>query len=292
MKVILFVAVLSLTRSFDAQTNEDTLKYSHSHHRMAWSAGSVGIVSIGSIYGLGKLWYSQENKSSFHIFNDSRNWLQMDKMGHSYTCYEITRGMDALFSWSGLNKKKSLWVSAGIGFGYLGTIEILDGFNKDWGFSFSDIAFNALGVGLYTFQEYYFSKQWFKPKFSFHPTEFARMRPEVLGENFVETLLKDYNGQTYWLSFSPGNMGVQKWPKWLMLSAGHSINGRLKGDSEIYQGIQSHREFLFSLDIDLTEIQVKSKLLKGILEALNTLKFPFPALIYSNGKLNARPIYF
>ena len=66
----------------------------------------------------------------------------------------------------------------------------------------------------------------------------------------------------------------------------------MKGDAESYQGVTSHRELLFSLDLDLTKLKVKSKLLKGLFEAFNTLKVPFPTLIYANGKLNARPIYF
>ena len=154
------------------------------------------------------------------------------------------------------------------------------------------MGFNAIGVGLYVFQEHYFKSQVFKPKFSFHQTRFAEQRPEVLGKNFIESLLKDYNGQTYWLSFSPNLIGVQKWPDWLMLSFGHSIRGRLKGDATSYQGITSHRELLLSLDVDLSKIKVKSKLLKGLFEALNTLKVPFPTLIYANGRLNARPLYF
>ncbi|TAD94403.1 MAG: hypothetical protein EAY75_00090 [Bacteroidetes bacterium] len=38
------------------------------------------------------------------------------------------------------------------------------------------------------------------PKFSFFPTPFAEQRPELLGKNISQQWLKDYNGQTYWLS--------------------------------------------------------------------------------------------
>lgn len=218
--------------------------------------------------------------------------MQMDKMGHAFTVYHLTRGLKEVYAWTGLSQKKSLWTAAGISMGYLSAIEILDGFSESWGFSLSDMAFNSLGMGLYLFQEQYFHRQIFKPKFSFHQTRFAIQRPEVLGNNFLESLLKDYNGQTYWLSFSPVQLGVKQWPNWLMLSFGHSIRGRLKGDALIYDGTKSHRELLFSLDIDLSQISVKSKLLKNFLEALNTLKLPFPSILFSNGKLTARPLYF
>ena len=292
MRLILFSVFFSLVTTSDAQDFQDTSDTAFSTQRFAWSTASVGTASIGSIYGLSKLWYSQEAQGSFHLFNDAKNWMQMDKLGHSLSCYHVTRGLDALFSWTGLKKRKSLLLASGISLGYFTTIEILDGFSESWGFSLSDMGFNAIGVGLYVFQEHYFKSQVFKPKFSFHQTRFAEQRPEVLGKNFIESLLKDYNGQTYWLSFSPNLIGVQKWPDWLMLSFGHSIRGRLKGDATSYQGITSHRELLLSLDVDLSKIKVKSKLLKGLFEALNTLKVPFPTLIYANGRLNARPLYF
>ena len=165
------------------------------------------------------------------------------------------------------------------------TIEILDGFSN---FKPSDIGFNELGLVYMYFKNIILNHKFLNLSF-FHQTRFAEQRP--VGRISLN-LLKDYNGQTYWISFSPNQIGVQQWPDWLMLSFGHSIRGRLKGDAPSYQGVTSHRELLFSLDLDLSKLEVKSKLLKGLCEALNTLKIPFPALIYANGKFNARPIYF
>ena len=292
MRFILIFIVLNVFGPLRSQTAKDSVESIFSSQRFTLTTTGIGLTSIGSIYGLNKLWYSNENQSSFHLFNDSKNWMQMDKMGHAFTVYHLTRGLNEIYTWTGLSQKKSLWTAAGISMGYLSAIEILDGFSETWGFSLSDMAFNTLGMGLYLFQEHYFQRQIFKPKFSFHQTRFAEQRPDVLGNNFVESLLKDYNGQTYWLSFSPFQLGVQQWPNWLMLSFGHSIRGRLKGDAPIYEGIESNRELLFSLDIDLSQISVKSKLLKSFLEALNTLKLPFPSILYTNGKLTARPLYF
>lgn len=292
MRFILIFIALNVFGPLRSQTAKDSIESVFSSQRFTLATTGIGLTSIGSIYGLNKLWYSNENQSSFHLFNDSKNWMQMDKMGHAFTVYHLTRSLKEVYAWTGLSQKKSLWTAAGISMGYLSAIEILDGFSESWGFSLSDMAFNSLGMGLYLFQEQYFQRQIFKPKFSFHQTRFAIQRPEVLGNNFLESLLKDYNGQTYWLSFSPVQLGVKQWPNWLMLSFGHSIRGRLKGDALIYDGTKSHRELLFSLDIDLSQISVKSKLLKNFLEALNTLKLPFPSILFSNGKLTARPLYF
>ena len=200
--------------------------------------------------------------------------------------------MSNVYKWSGLSTQKSRLLSASVALGYMSVIEIMDGFSSDWGFSISDMGANLIGSGLFLFQEKYFSKQIFQPKFSFHPTRFSEIRPEILGKNPLESILKDYNGQSYWICFSPGNLGVSSWPKWLMLSFGHSINGRLKGDSRDYMGYQSSREFLFSLDVDLTELDVKSKFLTSLFEIINCLKIPFPTLIYNKGDFNVLPVYF
>jgi hypothetical protein len=253
---------------------------------------TVGLSSTGSLIALRALWYSKETQSSFHLFDDSRNWMQMDKLGHAYSSYQLTREISHAYTWAGIHPKKSALYSSAIAVGYLSAIEIMDGFSSNWGFSLSDMTFNFLGSGLFLFQESFFSKQIIQAKFSFHPTPYAELRPEVLGNNFFESILKDYNGQTYWISFSPGNLGVENWPKWLMLSFGHSVDGKLKGDSDNYLGYTSSREFLFSLDIDLTQIRVKSKVLKSVFDLLNCVKVPFPALIYSKNEFNAIPIYF
>ena len=109
MRLILFSVFFCLVARTDAQDFQDTSDTVFSMQRFAWSTASVGTVSIGSIYGLSKLWYSQENQGSFHLFNDAKNWMQMDKLGHSFSCYHVTRGLDALFSLTGLRKRKSLF---------------------------------------------------------------------------------------------------------------------------------------------------------------------------------------
>ncbi|MEJ6491389.1 MAG: hypothetical protein QNL60_02870 [Flavobacteriales bacterium] len=56
---------------------------------------------------------------------------------------------------------------------------------------------NALGSGLFLGHHLLWKEQRIVLKFSSHPTEFAKYRPEVLGSSYPERLLKDYNGQTY-----------------------------------------------------------------------------------------------
>jgi hypothetical protein len=251
--------------------------------------------------GLHEIWYKNVEKSKFHAFDDCSNWLQMDKAGHVYTAYKISELSGNLFKWSGLTPKTSSLIGSGIAFGYQSTLELFDAFSEEWGFSWCDMGSNALGTGIYLSQELLWEEQRILPKFSYHPTEFAALRPEVLGSNFQERLLKDYNGQTYWLSFNPFLfVKNSQFPKWICFSVGYSVNAKLLGDSEYYidqtinPSIDYHaqREFLLSLDIDFSRIPVKKPWLKAVLKQFNYLKIPFPTVILRDGKIIGAPLYF
>jgi len=259
----------------------------------------AGTVWAGSMVGLSQVWYKDYDKSSFHTFNDGANWLQMDKAGHVYTNYQISQFAGNLYKWSGMKSNNAAVMGTGIGLGFQTTLEIFDGYSSGWGFSWYDMASNALGAGIYLGQELAWKEQRFLLKFSYHPTEFAALRPEVLGSNLQERFLKDYNGQTYWVSFNPFLFSKSSsFPKWICLSFGYSVNEKIVGDQETYIdpisliSYSSQREFIFSLDIDFSRIPVQKKWLKTVLKQLNYLKIPFPALIIGDGKLIGAPIYF
>ncbi len=260
--------------------------------RIIGSSFSIGTIYIGSIISLQQVWYKDSFQKDFHLFNDGKNWLQMDKAGHVFTGYYLSSMLSGNFYWNGIEPKKSNLIGSAIGLSYLTSLEIMDGFSKDWGFSWWDMVSNIGGSALFVGQEFAFSKQIFVPKFSFRTTKYASIRPEVLGSNFPEQLLKDYNGQTYWLSFSPGNLGIKSFPKWLCLSFGYSIDEKLVGNAEVFQNYNSKREFLFSLDVDLNELKVKNEFLKKVLKQVNLIKIPFPAVYIKDSKFGLSPLYF
>jgi len=247
--------------------------------------------------GLGAVWYKDVEKTKWHTFDDSRNWLQMDKVGHFYTAHKINMLTSEHYMWSGVDRKKSTLIGAGISFGYQTTLEMLDAYSAEWGFSWADFGSNLAGVGFYSAQQLIWEEERIIPKFSFHQTEYAEIRPQTLGSNYIESLLKDYNGQTYWLSVNPSTFFKQsKLPKWLCFSFGYSVDGKIVGDEEIAfhldQPIYAKREFLFSLDVDFSRIPTKRRWQHVLLKQLNYLKIPFPTLILSDGKLMANPLYF
>jgi hypothetical protein len=299
MKYILIAFLIII--SFRVESQSDFFKNSDSLNNFrAISVGS-GIAlswSVGAI-GMSNIWYSDYPKSNFHTFNDSHNWLQMDKVGHFYTANKISLFSSDLFKWSGLKRRNASILGAFIGLGLQSTLEVMDGTSSAWGFSWSDMTANTLGVASFVAQDLIWEEQRFIFKFSYHPTMFASIRPSVLGSTFTQSFLKDYNGQTYWMSFSPATFFKSvKIPNWLCLSLGYSVDQKLVGDQEVYQDLtsgityHSQREYLFSLDIDFSKIDIKKPWLKTICKQLNHVKIPFPALIYSNNKFKGYGIYF
>lgn len=259
-------------------------------------------VWAGSISALQFVWYKDFDKSPFHFFDDSHEWNQMDKMGHLYTSWQFAGFVDDLYQWSGVNHKKSALLAAGFSFGYMTTFELLDAYNEAWGFSWADVGFNAIGSLTYATQTYLWNEQYVRFKFSFHESGLADYRPNVLGNNFASRTLKDYNGQTYWMSFNPLTWYKNeiRFPHWINLSLGYSTNNQLIGDGGTYvitdgaeqTSFTPYRQYFLSLDIDFQKIPVKSRLLKLALRGVNMLKIPFPALEFSESQVKFHPLYF
>lgn len=244
-----------------------------------------------SLIGLNQLWYADYPKSKFHTIDDSGEWLQMDKVGHVFSSYQMGRLGAETLHWAGVSKKDQLIYGATLGFGFLTTVEVFDGFSEEWGFSWTDVLANGAGTGLYVGQELLWNEQRMMLKFSFHQTHYAMQRPDKLGDGFLEQVLKDYNGQTYWLNinlhsfFKESNI-----PKWLDLSVGYGADGMLTGlkdvDNQLLTNKERNRQFYLSFDLNLSKIETKSHLLRSILDVFNVIKMPFPAIEFSkNGSV-------
>jgi len=247
-----------------------------------------------ALVGLNQLWYADYPKSDFHFINDNSEWLQMDKAGHLTSSYYTGVAGIKAYEWTGMSRKNAIWYGGMTGSFFLTIIEILDGHSAEWGASSGDLIANTSGSLLAIGQALKWNEQRIQLKYSYSPTGFAVQNPEQLGGNNLERALKDYNGQTYWMSFnlkSLLNIYSRDFPQWLSLAIGYSGTNMItpyqqKEDNPI------RRQYLLSLDVDLTMIKTKSKTWNSILHTFGFLKFPLPALELSNGNFSGHLIYY
>ncbi len=280
---------------------ENFLKPSDTLNKRRLKTLVISEVAIGSatLIGLDQIWYADYPRSNFHFINDNAEWLQMDKVGHVFSSYHLSHFGANELKWAGASRKSQLFYGSTLGLVFLTTVEVFDGYSSNWGASLGDIAANVSGTALYVSQELLWKEQRIVPKFSFHTTPYASVRPNVLGSSIQEQILKDYNGQTYWLSANIYSFAKSsKIPKWLNVAVGYGAEGMITGNDGFTNTIflpesKRYRQFFLSLDVDLTKIETKSHFVKTILTIFNTIKIPAPTFeINGSGGTKLHFIYF
>jgi Predicted periplasmic lipoprotein (DUF2279) len=252
--------------------------------------------------GLYFLWYRKHPRSSFHFFNDNREWLQMDKIGHLTTAYNIAAVQYDLMRWCGVNNNTSIAVGSLTALGYMSIIEVLDGFSSKWGFSNGDMLANIVGTALFAGQQRGWGEQRFSMKFSYHATIYPGYYPEELGKNWISRILKDYNGQTYWLSMNLKSFMSSKsdFPNWLNMSAGYGAEGMIGANSnppmihgKAIPDFPRYRQFYIAPDADLFRVSSYSSFYNTAAYLTRFIKVPAPALEWNSLKRwKFHPIYF
>lgn len=300
--------IFSLTSS--SQYNSDSTHLTNQNKKRQWFISGINVLGYGgSLIVLNNTWYRNSVRTSFHTFNDSKEWLQVDKVGHAWTAYNTGRASTAMWEWAGLPHKKAVWIGGLSGAAYLTAIEFLDARSAKWGWSWSDIAANIFGSGFFMGQESLWNEQRIQLKFSFHKNSYSDLQldqraNDLFGKSWYERMLKDYNAQAYWLSanlksfFPKSNL-----PAWLNVAVGYGADGMFGGfenkwtddpgnDITRYD-IPRKRQFYLSPDIDFTKIKTKSKFLRTAFSFLNSFKCPAPALLIdSKGKMKVYLFYF
>ncbi|MBS1908770.1 MAG: DUF2279 domain-containing protein [Bacteroidetes bacterium] len=271
------------------------------------------LASIGAYAGttaaLYHTWYKKYPQTHFHTFNDWDEWMQMDKVGHVLSAYSISKVNMELWRWTGVDRKKRIWIGGMSGAVYQTVIETLDGFSSEWGWSWGDFGANMLGSSAFVAQELAWDEQRIQLKLSSHRKRYAdaslnQRSNEIFGKSLPERLLKDYNAYTYWISVTPKSFFPKSnLPPWLQLSLGIGAEGMFGARSNIArdkQGniiydrsdIKRYRQWYLAPDIDLTKIKTNKKGIRILLNTLNVIKFPAPALEYSRGSFKMRWLVF
>ncbi|MCC7224360.1 MAG: DUF2279 domain-containing protein [Chitinophagales bacterium] len=274
----------------------------------ATAVGGYGI----TLALLNQTWYSQYERVPFHFFDDNAGWLQIDKVGHAWTAYIESYYTAELYRWAGVPHRPSAWIGAGAGFLFQAGLETLDGFSEGWGASVGDVAANTAGALLMAGQMAAWNEQRIWLKFSAKHQDYSQLPPEVqaraknlYGSTLPERMLKDYNGQSYWLSVNPSAFMPSKtrFPKWLNIAVGYGAGGMLgaernrwelpDGTMYDYTQWQRYRQYYLSVDIDLTRLPIRSRFWRTALGMLNIIKIPAPALEYnSKGEWKLHALYW
>ena len=271
---------------------------------------AANIVGYGGVMaGLYSAWYKDYPQSNFHTFNDFPEWKQIDKIGHVFSAYIESKLSMEMWRWTGIERKKRIWIGGMSGAFYQTVIEVLDAYSAEWGWSWADIGANFIGSGMLIAQELAWDEQRIQLKFSFHRKNYAdpsldQRSDKIFGKSFAERFLKDYNGQTYWVSVNIRSFFPKsKWPAWLNVSIGTGAEGMFGANENVGKDdngnivfnrpdIKRVRQWYLAPDIDLTKIKTNRKGIKLLLTGLNVIKFPMPSLEYSNGKFRFNAIAF
>ena len=247
------------------------------------------VITTATMIGLHYLWYKKFPRSKFHLFNDNAEWLHMDKIGHAATAYNVSGFQYDMMRWSGVDNKKAAWIGGITALSMQTLVEIFDGFSQKWGFSKGDMLANILGSALFVAQQQGWGEQRIRMKFSFHKTLYSKYAPAELGSNKWQRWLKDYNGQTYWLSVNPSSFmkSSTSFPRWLSASFGVGAEGMIGARTNpsmiknvVIPEFKRKQKFLFSVDADLKRINNDQMDPKLLLSVPNILKMPAPTLTF------------
>ncbi len=257
----------------------------------AFSAGYTAL-----LISLNNSWYTEE-RTNFHFFNDNHEWRNMDKAGHFWGAFHESRAGIDMLRWAGVPEKKAILLGGLTGLLLQTPIEVFDGYQPEYGASTGDLIANATGAAAVVAQQLAWHEVRLMPKFSFHTTRYAAVRPNVLGSNLPERALKDYNGQTYWLSADIGAFlkTESKYPKWLNIAVGYGAEEVVYNHDPSNQaaGYSAHRQYYLSPDLNLMHFKGSNKVLNTALYILSIVKVPAPALEYNRKDgLRLHPLYF
>ena len=281
ISIILFMEIIAYGQEYDSTANKPDQKKINTF-----------LIASGVTYGvslvlLNELWYKDYPRGKFHFFNDNAEWRKMDKVGHSFSAYHISRISFDAFTNAGYNYNKSLIAAGLTSFIIMTPIEWLDGYSTAYGASLGDIMANTLGFIFFSAQSIAFNKQIVSIKYGFWPSPFAVHRPEVLGKSLPEQMFKDYNGQTFWFSIDLHQLISDKIPQWLNLGIGYGANGMVHAREQTNSqfGYRSYSQWYLSIDPDFSYIHSKNNFAKLGIQLLKMIRIPAPSLEFSQNSL-------
>ena len=122
---------------------------------MAFTVGTYGAITLG----LSEAWYADYDQTGFHTFDDWGEWEHMDKFAHMYDTYFQSRLVYNRAKWAGMKESSSMWTGIATGMLFQTTVEVLDAYSTEWGFSWADMGANVVGAAAFGLQQHFWKEQ-------------------------------------------------------------------------------------------------------------------------------------
>jgi uncharacterized protein YfiM (DUF2279 family) len=282
--VCLFALLLTTVINSYCQTEYESKKWKKPVLYSGYSLAYVGFS-----YQMSQHFFTQTPISPFHIRQDWKTWKGMDKFYHAYGSYQLSSIFYQMNKWAGIDSIKSLHLAFLESVIFSTTKEYFDGRVAVGGWSWYDIGMNNLGNLNFYLQQRLLGSQKIQYKFSYFSSGLQAYNPGTLGTSKLNYWMKDYNGETFWLSSSLGDWKLtqHKWLNAIGLTIGYGAHNVISEYSNPpHLNLSRYNQYYLGLDINWQQIETSNKTLKTLFFILNRFRFPLPSLeLNSMGKL-------
>ena len=256
--VVIFIASISHAEMYDSLehndnnwTNEKSNKRLTTYEAIDKLKWEYAIIMSGVFYtGITKWNWGSSNSFKFN----SEGWFQMDtgsagadKLGHMYSSYLINEFFNKRLLGKSDDVLGAGLYSALFSGSVMLLIEVWDGYSVDHGFSYEDLLFNSLGIGVSFLKNTVAGMDdKIDLRVEYHPTQEYRDHP-----------ITDYSG--YWYSAvlrAGGFEGLQSTPlKYFELLVGYHAEGFKENEAYYYDEMRT--EVYMGIGLNLTELLFK-----------------------------------
>ena len=239
-----------------------------------WRVAAIGVgagtAALAAMETQRRRWWDE--RTHFKVVNDWGYVLGSDKFGHFYSSSFLARFYRASYGWAGLSDGHAEGWGAATAYASMLYYETLDGFGPHWGFDFTDLLFNTLGVGFQYAQWQWTPLEAFTLKASYWPSGWITRTGE--GKNPLD----DYPGHTWWVTANPHHLGAGYFPPWLNLAVGYKAT-----DPDEYDFLTVPNVYL-GLDWELAGLPIDHPVWNAVVPWIRYVHLPAPAL-----RLTPRP---
>lgn len=254
--------------------------HTFNNKRFLGVAASTTVALASSYVYVQTAWW-KDNSKSFHFDGgaDLKYAKNLDKFGHFFGGVIYGDLFAGGMRWAGSSEKKSKLWGGVFGTSIQAFVEIKDGYSPNWGFSVFDLLSGSAGA----FYPYFQTQSRLLAATDMKLSYYKRDDFYFKNQTYKGQWNDDYMNQTYWFTFNPKRYNPNwKWPAWLGISAGFSIDNKL---NDLYTGVndyanhgKGHYEWFLAPDIDFKALLPKTKGWQKLAHVLNYVKVPAPTI--------------